>query len=97
MVNPILQLINLVLNMVSLALIVWIIIGWLIAFNILNRYQPLVYRVNDALTRFFDPMLRKIRRFVPPLGTIDISPIVLWLILYFVQSSINYIYFKYLA
>lgn len=96
-INPIIQLINLILDMISLALIIWIVMGWLIDFRILNRSQPLVYRIYDALTRFFEPMLRPIRRKVPSFGTIDISPIILWLILFFVQACVNYFYVKYLA
>lgn len=90
--NPILALINLVLNMLSLALLVWIIMGWLIEFRILNRSQPVVWRINDALTRLFEPMLRHIRKITPDLGTVDISPIILWLAIFFVQNSINYLF-----
>lgn len=95
--NPIVQLINVILDMITMALLIWIVIGWLIEFRILNRSQPLVYRLNDALTRFFEPMLRRIRPFTPNLGSVDIAPIILWLILFFVQASVNFIYAKYIA
>lgn len=90
--NPIIALINVILNMLSLALIIWIIMGWLIEFRILNRTQPLVWRINDALTRLFEPMLQHIRKITPNLGTVDISPVILWLAIFFVQYTINYLF-----
>lgn len=88
--NPIFYIIDLALGLLSFALLVWIIMGWLISFRILNRSQPLVYRLYDALDRLFYPILKPIRRFMPDLGSVDISPIILWLLIQFLQYSIRY-------
>ena len=69
-------------------LYVWIIIlqvilSWLIAFNVINTRNRFVYLVGDFLYRVTEPALRPIRRILPNLGGIDLSPLVLILLLYF--------------
>ena len=79
----------------SIALIIFIVIinailSWLIAFDVLNVRNQTVYRIARALDAMTDPLLRPIRRFMPDLGGVDISPIVLVLIIYLVQQIIVY-------
>ncbi|BCB17692.1 MULTISPECIES: YggT family protein [Bosea] len=89
-----------VLDVVLLALqiYVWILIAsavlsWLIAFNVINTRNQFVSTVWDALYRVTEPVLRPIRERLPNLGGLDISPIILLLIIYFIQSVIiRYIY-----
>ena len=69
----------------------WIIIGsaifsWLYAFNVVNPRNQFVGAVGNTLFKLTEPALRPIRRFMPDLGGIDISPIVLLLIIYFVRE-----------
>ena len=71
-------------NLISLAVLVIIvnaILSWLIAFDVINVRNQTVYRIVRALDAVTDPMLRPIRRFLPNLGGIDISPIILILLL----------------
>ena len=77
---------------------IWILIinaflSWLIAFNILNTSNRLVYSLLDVSYKMTDPLLRPIRNFLPNLGGIDISPVVLILILMFLRNLV----FEYLA
>ena len=71
----------------------WVIIinavlSWLVAFNILNTQNRFVFAVLDATYKLTDPALNKIRRFVPTLGSIDISPIILILALMFLRNLV---------
>ena len=71
----------------------WIIIinailSWLVAFNILNTQNRFVFSVLDATYKLTDPVLNKIRRFIPTFGSIDISPVILILILMFLRNLI---------
>lgn len=69
------------LNLLILAIIVSAIMSWLVAFNVINMRNQFVYgvaRFLDAVTR---PVLRPVQRFIPPLGGVDISPIIVILIL----------------
>ncbi len=84
-------LINLILTVIQLYIYVLIasaIFSWLIAFNVLNTHNRFVYMVSDFLYRITEPALRPIRRFVPLLGGVDISPVVLILLLVFLQNLI---------
>ena len=71
----------------------WIIIAsaifsWLYAFNVVNPRNQFVGAVGNALFRLTEPALRPIRRFMPDLGGIDISPIILLLVLFFLRQFI---------
>ena len=71
----------------------WIIIAsaifsWLYAFNVVNSRNQFVGSIGNMLYRLTEPALRPIRRFMPDLGGIDISPIILLLILFFVRQFI---------
>ncbi|HUD52223.1 YggT family protein [Parvibaculum sp.] len=86
----------------AIQLYIWVIIisavlSWLIAFNVINTQNRFVYTVVDILYRLTEPALRPIRRILPDLGGIDISPVVLLLLLYFVQNLIWEIYGSYAA
>ncbi|TPN83798.1 YggT family protein [Mesorhizobium sp. CU2] len=69
----------------------WIIIAsaifsWLYAFNVVNSRNQFVATVSNMLYRLTEPALRPIRRFMPDLGGIDISPIILLLIIFFIRQ-----------
>ena len=69
----------------------WIIIinallSWLIAFNILNTQNRFVFSILDATHKMTDPVLNKIRNFIPIFGSIDVSPVVLILLLMFLRN-----------
>ena len=74
-------------------LIINAILSWLIAFNVLNTSNRLVYSLLDVSYKMTDPLLRPIRNFLPNLGGIDISPVVLILLLMFVRNLV----FEFLA
>jgi YggT family protein len=74
---------------------IWLLIGqavlsWLLAFGIVNRYNRVVAMVGDMLWRVTEPALRPIRSFLPDLGGIDISPVILILLLVFLQRLVVY-------
>lgn len=93
MLNPFIDLISAVIDLYFWVLVIWMVLSWLIAFNVVNRHQPFVYRANYALSRLTEPLLAPIRRLLPDLGGIDFSPIVLILLLQFLQNALyHYLY-----
>jgi YggT family protein len=84
--------------LIALRIYVWLLIAaavlsWLIAFNVVNVRNPFVSTVGDFLYRLTEPALRPIRSILPNLGGIDISPVILILIIFFIESVIvRYIY-----
>jgi YggT family protein len=87
--TPIFELLVQIIELYKFVLIIAVIMSWLVAFNVINTHNRVVYMVNDFLYRITEPALRPIRRFVPNLGGVDISPIVLILLLWFVQRMIE--------
>lgn len=81
-----LQLVSTIITLYIWALIVSAVLSWLAAFNVINTQNRLVYMVGDFLYRITEPALRPIRRFIPLLGGIDISPVVLILALIFARN-----------
>ncbi|MBL8655622.1 MAG: YggT family protein [Alphaproteobacteria bacterium] len=77
----------------AISIYIWILIAsailsWLLAFNVLNPRNQIVYTIGDFLYRITEPALRPIRRFVPFIGGIDISPVVLILLLIFARNLV---------
>ena len=95
--NPILWLINSVLEIYLFFIIASAIISLLISFNIINRYQPFVQQVNTFLSGITEPAYRRIRRYVPQMGGFDLSPLVLYVLVRFVQYTINWAWLNSLA
>ena len=88
------------LNLIStlITIFIWLLIAqavlsWLLAFGVVNRYNRVVTSVSDFLWRITEPELGPIRRILPNFGGIDISPVILILVLYFLRDLM----FEYLA
>tara|TARA_B100000902_G_scaffold387314_1_gene431214 strand:- start:867 stop:1160 length:294 start_codon:yes stop_codon:yes gene_type:complete len=78
-----------VLKLYSYVVIANVVVSWLVAFNVLNTSNRFVYSVLDFTYRLTEPILSKIRRFLPNLGTLDISPIILLLLIWFVEMCMK--------
>ena len=85
MTNPFIWLILTALDIYMWFVIIGVIMSWLVSFRIVNTQNRFVYLVSDFLHRLTEPALRPIRRVTPNLGGIDLAPLVLILILYFVR------------
>ena len=78
-----------ILKLYSYVVIANVLISWLIAFNILNTQNRFVYSILELSYRLTDPILNKIRRFLPNLGSLDISPIILLLLIWFIEMCMK--------
>ena len=88
--EPILLLLYRVIDIYFYILIINIVLSWLIAFNIVNMQNKIVVTILYATNRLTDPLLNPVRRILPNLGGIDISPIILVLCLLFIQDYIRF-------
>ncbi len=93
MLNPFVDLLGAVVSLYQICVIVWAVVATLISFKIVNAYQPLVRQIMITLDRLILPILRHIQKYMPNLGGIDISPIVLILLLQFINNALySYLY-----
>ena len=81
-----LGLVDIILELYVWLLVIWVVISWLVAFDVVNTRNRFVYLVSDFLYRITEPVLRPIRRVVPNLGGMDISPVILILGIWFTRS-----------
>ena len=77
------------LKLYSYVVIANVVISWLIAFNVLNTHNRFVYSILELTYRLTDPFLNRIRRFLPNLGSLDISPIILLLLIWFIEMCMK--------
>ena len=80
---------NLLMNVINLYLFIifaWVVISWLQAFGIINTRNPLVRNIVGALQGLVDPVVAPIRRILPSMGGLDLSPIVLIFGIYFLRD-----------
>ena len=66
-----------------------VVISWLIAFNVLNTQNRFVYSILEMTYKLTNPILNKIRSFLPNLGSLDISPIILLLLIWFIEMCMK--------
>jgi YggT family protein len=81
-----LRLVHTVISIYIWLLIAQAVLSWLVSFGVVNRHNRAVATIGDFLWRITEPLLRPIRRVLPDLGGIDISPVVLILLLWFLDA-----------
>jgi YggT family protein len=92
--GPLVAIIGIVIDLYVWALIISAVLSWLVAFNIVNTQNKFVYMAGDFLYRITEPLLGRIRRLLPNLGGIDLSPIVAILALIFLKDVLIRFYMK---
>ena len=78
-----------ILKLYSYVVLANVIISWLVAFNVLNTQNRFVYSILEMTYRLTNPALNKIRSFLPNLGSLDISPIILLLLIWFIEMCMK--------
>ena len=88
LITTIFNLLDIIVNLYMWCFIISAVMSWLIAFNVINTGNRLIYMVGDTLYRLTEPMLRPIRNLLPNFGGIDFSPLIAILILLFFKDGI---------
>ena len=83
-----LSFISYLITLYTYIVIAVVIVSWLMAFGVINAYNPMVRSIWQALNAVTGPLLAPIRNAIPNLGGIDISPVILLLVCYFLQSVV---------
>ncbi|MDA9647209.1 YggT family protein [Candidatus Pelagibacter sp.] len=78
-----------ILKLYSYVVIANVVISWLVSFNVLNTQNRFVYSILELTYRLTNPILQKIRHFLPNLGSLDISPIILLLLIWFIEMCMK--------
>jgi YggT family protein len=86
MIHIVFELIRVVLSLLTVVLIVHVVLSWLIAFEIVSRRNAFIGGLFTFTTRLTDPMVRPLRRLIPPIGGVDLSILVLLLVIWFARE-----------
>jgi YggT family protein len=86
---PLLKLLINIADLYTWVVIIAVILSWLVQFNVINSSNRFVYMFIDFIYRATEPVLNKIRGYLPNLGGLDLSPIVLILALVFIMNVLN--------
>ncbi len=89
MIDALLWLFNQVVGLYIFVVFAAVVMSWLTSFNIVNPRSPIVMQIERILYALTDPALRPIRRVIPSIGGLDLSPIVLLLLISFIQRLVN--------
>ena len=84
--NSLLILINSIVDIYCFTLLAYVIVSWLVTFNIINPWQPIIRSIINGLSGLHDPVLNWIRSVVPSFGGLDISPVILLLAIQFARN-----------
>lgn len=94
MLNPIAALLIEILEIYKWVVILAVIVSWLTAFNVINIHNNFVRTVLRILMAMTEPVFRQVRKVIPPVGGLDLSPIVVFLGIWFLQYTIQYLSFR---
>lgn len=94
MLNPFIDLLATLIELYTYAVVAWVILTMLISFRVVNREQQFVMMAVYALNRLCGPALRRVRKICPKLGTVDISPILLILLLGFLRNALYHYFYN---
>ena len=83
---PLIQLVLAVINIYVWVLVASVVLSWLIAFGVMNTSNRFVHSIGEIIYRVTEPALRPIRNILPNMGNVDLAPVVLILLLWFVEN-----------
>ena len=95
MLNPIAARLIQVLEIYKWIVIAAVIVSWLTAFNVINQYNQFVRSLLRILIGLTEPVFRPIRKVIPAIGGLDLSPIIVFVIIWFLQYTISWASFRY--
>jgi YggT family protein len=95
MLNPIAALLIELLEVYKWIVIAAVIVSWLTAFNVINEHNNFVRTLLRILIALTEPVFRPIRKVLPAMGGLDLSPIVVFVIIWFLQYTISWASFRY--
>ena len=82
------ELLSMIIGLVVVLIFVWVIMSWLVSFGLINLRNPMVAQIYHGINRILTPIMAPVQRIIPPIGGLDLSPIVVLLGLQWLSSSV---------
>jgi YggT family protein len=94
--NPVVALLLALLDLYWWVVVIAVVVSWLVAFGVLNTYNEFARTIIRALAALTEPVFRQIRRVIPPIGGLDLSPLIVLIAIWFLQYVLVWVETKYL-
>lgn len=89
---PIFWAVDVILGILIVVLLVYVVMSWLVGFQIVNTRNQFVVLINDIVRRIAEPMLKPIRRVIPMMGGLDLAPMVLFILIYVLRMYLEQLF-----
>ena len=91
LIVQLIEIVKYVVNIYVYVIIVWVVTSWLVAFDVINLRNNFVRMLYDVLNRLTEPVMRPIRRLLPNLGGLDLSPLVVFVLIMVIQQILTFV------
>ena len=88
-INPLIEVLLLVLNLFQWSLVIYILISLLVQFEVVNPYHSIINLVQNSLSQIHEPILNVLRRYIPIFGNLDLTPLIVFVVIHFISGILR--------
>ena len=88
-INPLIEVLLLVLNLFQWSLVIYILISLLVQFGVVNRYHSIINLIQNSLSQIHEPILNVLRRYIPIFGNLDLTPLIVFVVIHFISGILR--------
>ena len=88
-INPLIEVLLLVLNLFQWSLVIYILISLLVQFGVVNRYHSIINLIQNSLFQIHEPILIVLRRYIPIFGNLDLTPLIVFVVIQFISGILR--------
>jgi YggT family protein len=88
-INPLIEVLLLVLNLFQWSLVIYILISLLVQFGVVNPYHSIINLVQNSLSQIHEPILNVLRRYIPIFGNLDLTPLIVFVVIHFISGILR--------
>ena len=88
-INPLIEVLLLVLNLFQWSLVAYILISLLVQFGVVNPYHSIINLVQNSLSQIHEPILNVLRRYIPIFGNLDLTPLIVFVVIHFISGILR--------
>ena len=88
-INPLIEVLLLVLNLFKWSLVIYILISLLVQFGVVNPYHSIINLVQHSLSQIHEPILNALRKYIPVFGNLDLTPLIVFVVIHFISGILR--------
>ena len=88
-INPLIEVLLLVLNLFQWSLVAYILISLLVQFGVVNPYHSIINLIQNSLSQIHEPILNVLRRYIPIFGNLDLTPLIVFVVIHFISGILR--------